>query len=81
MCLNSPTLPFLITFCSTHFYTSYFYEIFATCTHEEPAAMTMHTAVLLLTVRCSVDIAQSYTLHVQHCSKVLVLELVVGVPF
>ena len=35
MCLNSPTLPFLpcfITFCSTHSYTSYFYEIFATCT-------------------------------------------------
>ena len=34
MCLNSPTLPFLpcfITFCSTHSYTSYFYEIFATC--------------------------------------------------
>ena len=36
MCLNSPTLPFLpcfITFCSTHSYTSYFYEIFATCIH------------------------------------------------
>ena len=34
MCLNSPTLPFLpcfTTFCSTHSYTSYFYEIFATC--------------------------------------------------
>ena len=34
MCLNSPTLPFLpcfITFCNTHSYTSYFYEIFATC--------------------------------------------------
>ena len=34
MCLNSPTLPFLpcfITFCSAHSYTSYFYEIFATC--------------------------------------------------
>ena len=35
MCLNSPTLPFLHTlfhyFCSTHSYTSYFYEIFATC--------------------------------------------------
>ena len=34
MCLNSPTLPFLpcfITFCSTHSYTSYSYEIFATC--------------------------------------------------
>ena len=34
MCLNSPTLPFLpcfITFCSTHSYTSYFNEIFATC--------------------------------------------------
>ena len=34
MCLNSPTLPFLpcfIAFCSTHSYTSYFYEIFATC--------------------------------------------------
>ena len=34
MCLNSPTLPFLpcfITFCSTHSYTGYFYEIFATC--------------------------------------------------
>ena len=34
MCLNSPTLPFLpcfITFCSTHSYTSYFYEFFATC--------------------------------------------------
>ena len=33
MCLNSPTLPFLpcfITFCSTHSYTSYFNEIFAT---------------------------------------------------
>ena len=34
MCLNSPTLPFLpyfIAFCSTHSYTSYFYENFATC--------------------------------------------------
>ena len=34
MCLKSPTLPFLpcfITFCSTHSYTSYFYEIFTTC--------------------------------------------------
>ena len=34
MCLNSPTLPFLpcfIAFCSNHSYTSYFYEIFATC--------------------------------------------------
>ena len=34
MCLNSPTLPFLpcfITFCSTHSYTNYFYEIYATC--------------------------------------------------
>ena len=34
MCLNSPTLPFLpcfIAFCSTHSYTSYFYEIVATC--------------------------------------------------
>ena len=34
MCLNSPILPFLpcfITFCSTHSYTSYFYESFATC--------------------------------------------------
>ena len=37
MCLNSPTLPFLpcfITFCSTHSYTSYFYEIFATCANQ-----------------------------------------------
>ena len=37
MCLNSPTLPFLpcfITFCSTHSYTSYFYEIFATCYNQ-----------------------------------------------
>ena len=37
MCLNSPTLPFLpcfITFCSTHSYTSYFYEIFATCVYS-----------------------------------------------
>ena len=34
VCLNSLTLPFLpclITFCGTHSYTSYFYEIFATC--------------------------------------------------
>ena len=37
MCLNLPTLPFLpcfITFCSTHSYTSYFYEIFATCSNS-----------------------------------------------
>ena len=37
MCLNSPTLPFLpcfITFCSTHSYTSHFYEIFATCIYS-----------------------------------------------
>ena len=39
MCLNSPTLPFLpcfIAFCSTHSYTSYFYEIFATCSNCDP---------------------------------------------
>ena len=38
MCLNSPTLPFLpcfITFCSTHSYTSHFYEIFATCSKKK----------------------------------------------
>ena len=43
MCLNSLTLPFLhcfITFCSTHSYTSYFYEILplvndlCACTYE-----------------------------------------------
>ena len=44
MCLNSPTLPFLpcfITFCSTHSYTSYFYEIFATCHSNELSMMSV----------------------------------------
>ena len=60
MCLNSPTLPFLpcfIAFCSTHSYTSYFYEIFATCSvffyadygilYEELLVRTKKTQVVL----------------------------------
>ena len=44
MCLNSPTLPFLpcfITFCSTHSYTSYFYEIFDTCNYTQMQSTPM----------------------------------------
>ena len=49
MCLNSPTLPFLpcfITFCSTHSYTSYFYETFATCMYMR--CLYMHTEHLYI---------------------------------
>ena len=53
MCLNSPTLPFLpcfITYCGTHFYTSYFYEIFATCIYMHTHYILLHHDLALATV-------------------------------
>ena len=51
MCLNSPTLSFLpcfITFCSTHSYTNYFYEIFATCIIESTRSRARFARPLLV---------------------------------
>ena len=43
MCLNSPTLPCFIAFCSTHSYTS---EIFATCNYYNQLARLIHSIYL-----------------------------------
>ena len=59
MCLNSPTLPFLpcfITFCSTHSYTSYFYEIFATCNNSPKYHASTLFAIIIPAAQQTTDV-------------------------
>ena len=68
MCLNSPTLPFLpcfITFCSTHSYTSYFCEIFATCN-----LLNLNAQIAMITKQQDFSVQQvEYTLIVKQYLK------------